>query len=70
MRKKEIQWTETITVFDVGEVVRPTSRRCPLADVSWTVTKCIEPRFPGDPVIVFVEGHPTGVNGEYLTAVQ
>ena len=57
-------------VFDVGEKVTPTSPRCPLDPGVYTVTKCHKPLYEGDETVVFVEGHATGVSGEYLTSVE
>lgn len=68
MEIKEMVFTYTVKVFDVGEVGTPTSARCPLKmGQKYKVTECIVPRTPGD-CIVFVEGRSTGVSAEYLTA--
>ncbi len=57
-------------VFTPGEVVRPTSRRCPLDEGEYVVTRYVPPLSPGDDPIVFVEGRRTGVEAEYLTSVS
>ncbi len=57
-------------VFTPGEVVRPTSRRCPLDEGEYVVTRYVPPLSPGDEPIVFVEGRRTGVEAEYLTSVS
>lgn len=57
-------------VFTPGEVVRPTSRRCPLDEGEYVVTRFVPPLSPGDEPIVFVEGRRTGVEAEYLTSVS
>ena len=57
-------------VFTPGEVVRPTSRRCPLDEGEYVVTRYVPPLSPGDDPIVFVEGHRTGVEAEYLISVS
>ena len=57
----------TYTVFEVGERVTPSSSRCPLDPGVYIITRCIEPRSPGDDdSIVFVEGHDRGISAEYL----
>jgi hypothetical protein len=67
MRTITVTWTETYTVFDVGDKVTPTSHRSWL-DMGkvYTVTECKEPKFAGDGVTVFVEGVRQGDSAEYL----
>jgi hypothetical protein len=60
----------TYKVFTPGEVVRPTSRRCPLPDGEYVVTRYTPPLSAGDSPIIFVEGHPRGVDAEYITSVS
>ncbi len=60
----------TYKVFTPGEVVRPTSRRCPPEDGEYVVTRYFRPLSPADNPIVFVEGHQTGVEAEYLTSLS
>ena len=69
---KYVQATYTVIykVFTPGEVVRPTSRRCPLEDGEYVVRDYVPPLTPGDDPIVFVEGRRTGVDAYYLTSVS
>jgi len=60
-------------VYESGELVKPSSPRCPLEPGSYRVTKCIEPVCAwthGLPdtefCTVFVEGHNYGISAEYL----
>jgi len=70
MRWEKVIYEVQYKVFDIGERVTPTSPRCPLDPGIYTVTKYHGPRHEGDEVVVFVEGHKTGVSGEYLTSVD
>ena len=68
---KTFTWTETHSIYEVGDRVTPTSNRHELEmGKTYTVTECIEPCYAGDVVTVFVEGQETGVGGEYLTLVD
>lgn len=57
-------------VFTPGEVVRPTSRRCPLDEGEYVVARYFPPLSSDDEPIVFVEGRQTGVEATYLTSVS
>lgn len=58
-------------VFAVGDIVRPTSPRCPLPMGEYRVVGFIEPIIPYElSGVVFVEGHEFGVDAEYLTVVH
>ena len=70
MRWEKAIYEVQYKVFDIGERVTPTSPRCPLDPGIYTVTEYHRPRHEGDEVVVFVEGHKTGVSGEYLTSVD
>ena len=70
MRIEEITWTEKYKMFEVGERIVPTSRRCSLNPGIYVVTKCVAPICAGDESVVFVEGRDTGISTEYVTAVQ
>jgi hypothetical protein len=67
MRIEKITWTEEFRIFEEGDKVKPSSRRCVLDDGVYEVVSCHIPQYPGDEVIVFVKGHECGVSGEYLT---
>lgn len=56
--------------FDPGTFVEPTSSRSSLPDGRYKVTECVEPRFPEDHCVVFIEGRDTAVRTEYLREVQ
>ena len=66
MRMETVTHTETFKVFDVGELVSPTSGRCPLDPGVYVVTQYHRPLFPGDQPTVFVAGRTTGLSAEYL----
>ncbi len=53
-----------------GDRVTPASSRSALGPGEYVVESCHEPQYPGDDVIVFVEGHRTGVSGEYLRLAE
>lgn len=56
--------------FKPGTYVVPTSSRCVLANKNipllFKVVRCYEPLHANDCCLVFVEGHATGVDTEYL----
>ncbi len=66
MRWEEITWTEKYKMFEVGELITPTSTRCPLASGVYEVEECKAPKFAGEQSMVFVKGHRYGVSTEYL----
>ena len=70
MEYVQATYAVTYKVFTPGEVVRPTSRRCPLDDGEYVVSEYVPPLSPGDEPIVFVEGRRTGVDAYYLTSVS
>jgi hypothetical protein len=65
-----MQRTKTFTVtynyFEPGDLVTPTSTRCPLDPGVYKVEMCFKPAYPGDECIVHIEGHQYGVSSEYL----
>jgi hypothetical protein len=65
------QVSKTFTVQyklpEVGEIITVTSTRSSLeVGKSYKVEKVIDISFPGDSVVVFVEGHKIGIVGEYI----
>jgi hypothetical protein len=65
------QVSKTFTVHyklpEVGEIITVTSTRSSLeVGKSYKVEKVIDISFPGDSVVVFVEGHKIGIVGEYI----
>jgi hypothetical protein len=69
--KKIKTFTSEYLYFEPGTLVTPTSHRSSLEyGKTYTVTECHEPRFAGDPSIVFVLGKNTGVSCEYLKEVS
>jgi hypothetical protein len=69
MKKETITWTETFTIFEPGDRVKPSSPRCSLADGVYEVERCHVPMYAGDEVIVHLKGQPHGISGEYLVLV-
>lgn len=68
MDVKTFTWTETHSIYEVGDRVTPTSNRSKLEmGKTYVVTECIEPQYAGDVVTVFVEGEEIGVYGHWLT---
>lgn len=70
MEYVQVTYAVIYAVFTPGEVVRPSSHRCPLEDGEYVVTRYYPPTSPGDDPIVFVEGHRTGFNAYYVTSVS
>ena len=71
MRTETVTYTEEIKVFDVGERVRATSLRSPLEQGrNYVVTTYSRPRFPGEQLVIFVEGREQGVSAEYVVGVD
>ena len=67
MNKKVFTYTVEHEIFEVGDIVTPKSKRSSLEVMKpYTVTSCYEPKYEGDVVCVFVDGHRTGVNGADL----
>jgi hypothetical protein len=65
------QVSKTFTVHyklpEVGEIITVTSTRSSLeVGKPYKVEKVIDISFPGDSVVVFVEGHKIGIVGEYI----
>ena len=52
--------------FEVGTQVVPASEHCPLMRGTYTVVHCEEPQTIDDECTVFIEGHPTGINADYM----
>lgn len=70
MKIREVTITVKYKVFEVGELVKPTSSRCVLPPGVYVVTKFIPPPIPyALDGTVFVEGKKYGVSAEYLTSV-
>ena len=70
MKIKKKRFEVKYKVFDVGEKVKSTSSRSPIQQNEiYTVLECIEPKWPGDPSIVFLDNYAFGVNTEYLIGV-
>lgn len=71
MRTEKKTFEIAYTMFDVGEKVRPSSKRCSLPDGIYTVTECIAPiTSDQNSSVVFVKGHKYGISGEYLTTAN
>lgn len=66
---KQVSKTYTIeySLPEVGEIITGTSTRSSLeVGKPYKVEKVIDISFPGDSVVVFVEGREIGIIGEYI----
>lgn len=70
MRKVKKSFEIEYNEFEVGEMVKPTSNRCPLEPGVYKVTKFIPPMTHEDSAVVFVEGHEYGIETTYLRSVE
>jgi hypothetical protein len=70
MKLEIYQWTTTVKIFEKGDKVTPTSKKCALDAGVYVVERCVPPLWAGDDVIVFVEGRDVGVSGEYLALLE
>ena len=63
--------TFSYVVFEEGDVVTPSSHRCPLPyGECYMVTQFVEPVCVDEHGTVFVEGHEYGISAEYLTIAR
>ena len=64
---EEENYTFEYRVFEVGDLVCSSSRRCPLKPGAYVVTRFIKPCVPMETHgTVFVEEHRYGISAEYL----
>jgi len=70
MKLEIYQWTQEVKIFEKGDKVTPTSKKCALDAGVYVVERCIPPLVVGADVIVFVEGRDVGVSSEYLELIE
>lgn len=72
MKRKTVTVEVSWKVFEPGELVTSTSRRCPLDyGVIYEVEGCSDPLIPKQGgSVVFLKGREFGVDTEYLTSVD
>lgn len=77
--EKTITFTVAYKVFEPGEMIKPTSSRCPLAPGIYKVVRCVEPLLRDGECpessqslssLVQVEGHDSLISTDYLDTVK